>query len=79
MIKKEDWWKTALFFYTKVTSWIVIPILVSFLFKKYALGGAINQISFFVLMIISFLISCFGIYREIFIYKDEVSKEIDKK
>jgi hypothetical protein len=76
--KDDDWWRPAMFFYIKVTSWIVIPILVAFLLKRFALGGMMSQIGFFVLIAIGFLISCFGIYREINIYKDEVNNQTDK-
>lgn len=74
----DDWWRPAMFFYIKVTSWIVVPIIVAFLLKRFALGGMMSQIGFFVLIAIGFLISCFGIYREINIYKDEVNNENNK-
>jgi hypothetical protein len=50
----------------------------AFLLKRFALGGMMSQIGFFVLIAIGFLISCFGIYREINIYKDEVNNQTDK-
>jgi hypothetical protein len=74
MIEKQDWWKPAIFFYTKVTSWIIIPVLLS-LFLSRTLNIKNNQILFFILILISFCLTCYGIYREIKIYKNSIDKK----
>lgn len=75
--KREDWWRPAMFFYAKVTSWIILPILVAVFLSKYVDRN--NQILFFVLIIIGFGITCFGIYKEIKIYQKNINKEDGNK
>ena len=79
MIEKQDWWKPAIFFYVKVTSWIIIPVLLS-LFLSRILNISNNQLLFFLLIFISFCFTCFGIYREIKIYKNGIdNKDLTNK
>ncbi|MEK7588217.1 MAG: hypothetical protein AAB438_00165 [Patescibacteria group bacterium] len=74
--QNNPWWKPAMFFYAKVTSWIIFPILISVLLSKYFLDN--NQILFFVLIVLSFGLTCFGIYKEIKIYKRDIDKNDNK-
>lgn len=70
---KEDWWKPAMFFYAKVTSWIIIPVVLAWSFEKFFIKND-NPIIFFLLILISFCFTCYGIYKEIKIYKEKVDK-----
>ncbi len=74
--ENNPWWKPAMFFYAKVTSWIIFPVLVALMFSKYFLRG--NQTLFFVLMFLGFIISCYGIYKEIKKYKKDIEKNDNK-
>ncbi len=69
--KKDDkaWLKPVLFFYAKTTSWIVFPILFAVLGGRYVGESFGSQTVFFVFVILGFLITCLGIYREIKSYK----------
>ena len=69
MVKNNNnWWQPALIFYGKVTSWIIAPLLLAFLFsKKFTDTGW-----FIVIIIAGFLITCFGIYREVKVYKKSI-------
>ncbi|MFN4181489.1 MAG: hypothetical protein ACK4FA_02230 [Candidatus Paceibacteria bacterium] len=73
----DEWWRPAVFFYFRITSWIVIPILLAVVLHRFALGGIGSQIGFFVLIAIAFVCTCYGIYREINIYKEEVNQKND--
>lgn len=70
---KEDWWKPAMFFYAKVTSWIIIPVVLAWFLSKFLIKNE-KPIIFFLLILVSFCFTCYGIYKEIKIYKDKVDK-----
>jgi hypothetical protein len=73
--KDNQWYKPAMIFYAKVTSWIIFPLLVFLLIGRYIKNSTGNQVFFLLCLMISFGITCFGIYREIKIYQ----KSLDKK
>ncbi|MEI7765099.1 MAG: AtpZ/AtpI family protein [bacterium] len=70
-----DYWKPVMFFYVKTTSWIIIPLVLGALAGKYVSKSVGSQVLFFVFVILGFLVTCWGIYREIKQYK----KSLDKK
>jgi magnesium-transporting ATPase (P-type) len=74
--ENNAWWKPAMFFYAKVTSWIIFPIIVAVIFNNYLLKG--SQVLFFALMSFGFVVTCYGIYKEIKIYKRDLDKNDDK-
>ena len=59
-------------FYAKTTSWVILPLILGVLLAKFA---QFNQTLFFVIIMIGFGITCFGIYREIKQYKKDLDKE----
>ena len=69
--KKYDksWLKPVLIFYVKTTSWIIFPLLLGVLGGQYVSKSVGSQVLFFVFVMLGFLITCFGIYREIKQYK----------
>lgn len=73
--KNSVWWKPIMFFYVKTTSWIIIPLLIAFLGGNYVSKTVGSQTLFFVSVVIGFGITCFGIYREIKVYKKSLDKE----
>lgn len=73
--KGEDWWRPAVFFYTKVTSWIIVPLIIAFFAGKFVTKSTGSQFLFFVFVFIAFCITCYGIYREIKIYKKELEND----
>lgn len=73
--KKEKWWRPVALFYAKTTSWIILPLLLAFFGGKYTGKTIGSQVIFFAFVAVGFLITCLGIYREIKIYKKEISKE----
>ena len=77
---KEIWWKPAIYVFANTSAWIVVPILVAlflgkYLDNKYESGHKY----FFILMVIAFLITIFGIMKILRKYmnkmKDEVKSE----
>lgn len=81
--KKNDkvWLKPVLIFYIKTTSWIIFPLVIGILGGQYVGKSTGSQIIFFVFMILGFLVTCLGIYREIRQYKkglDPTSPEATK-
>ncbi len=58
---ENDWKKQVLHFYARTTGWIVVPALVAVMLNKYALNGE----QLFVIVGISFIITVFGVWREI--------------
>lgn len=69
--KKEDnWYRPALFFYAKVTGWIVVPLVLAVVVNRYT--G--SQFLFFILLAIAFIFTIYGIYREIKVYKKEIEQ-----
>ena len=77
---KEIWWKPAITVFANTSIWIVVPILVAlflgkYLDSKYDSGHKY----FFILIVISFLITVFGLVKILRKYmnkmKDEVKSE----
>jgi hypothetical protein len=65
---KEPWMKQATIYYGKVTAWIFVPVVVAaFLARATGLGDAPAAVV--VLIITSFALSIFGIFRSISAYK----------
>ena len=67
--------KPVFIFYAKTTSWIVFPLIIGFFIAKYFGKSIGSQTLFFVIIMISFGITCYGIYREIKQYKKGLDKE----
>ena len=80
--KKEGaWWKPVMIFYAKTTSWIIFPLVLGVLGGQYVSKSVGSQVIFFIFVILGFLITCLGIYREINQYKkglDPTSPEATK-
>jgi hypothetical protein len=76
--ENNDWWKPAMFFYAKVTSWIIFPVILAIVFSEYFFKENVQNITFFILIFISFVITCFGIYKEIKEYKNSINKDGNK-
>ncbi|MFA6274344.1 MAG: hypothetical protein WC662_04240 [Candidatus Paceibacterota bacterium] len=68
------WWKPVMVFYAKTTGWIILPLVLATFLGKYVGKSFGSQSLFFVFVIVGFLISCYGIYREIKIYKKDLEK-----
>ena len=69
-----SWMKPFLIFYAKTTSWIIFPLILGLLGGKYVSKSFGSQGLFFVFLMAGFLISCYGIYREIKKYKKDLEK-----
>ena len=67
-----DWLKPVGIFYAKTTSWIILPLLLAFFLAKYVSKSTGSQVLFFTIVILGFLITCLGIYREIREYKKKL-------
>jgi F0F1-type ATP synthase assembly protein I len=78
--KKNDraWLKPVLIFYVKTTSWIIFPLLLGVLGGQYVSKSVGSQVLFFVFIMLGFLITCLGIYREIKQYKKDLNKNESK-
>ena len=64
-------WQPVIIFYVKTTAWVVLPLIVGMVASRFTE----SQVLFFVLLMISFGITCFGIYREVKEYKNKLEKE----
>ena len=72
-------WTPVIVFYVKITSWIIVPLILGALIGKYVSQSVGSQSFFFVLMMISFGITLFGIYREIKQYKKTLNPPKDRQ
>ncbi len=73
--KNNPWWKPALIFYIRATTWIAFPILLGlFVGKKVDAYLESTPIGFFVCIAIAFSISIWGIWREIKRYQHNLEK-----
>lgn len=70
--KEEKWWMPVMIFYAKTTSWIILPLVLSVFGGRYVSKTIGSQVVFFLFVILGFLITCFGIYREIKNYKKTI-------
>ncbi len=69
-----EWLKPVLMFYAKITSWIIAPLGIGFLVVK------VSESEGWLLpaLILGFLITIYGIYREIKIYKRTLEQKENK-
>lgn len=65
---KNDWKKQVLYFYIKTTGWIAIPVILAVILNKYMLKGE----QLFIILGLGFIITIWGIWREIKKYKKEL-------
>ncbi|KKR79866.1 MAG: hypothetical protein UU24_C0001G0025 [Candidatus Nomurabacteria bacterium GW2011_GWA2_40_9] len=68
-------WRPVILFYAKTTSWIIFPLILGVLLAKYISKTTSSQILFFVIIILGFMITCFGIYKEVKVYKSTLDKQ----
>ncbi len=71
MNKQNNWWRLILIFYARMTSWIIFPALLAYVMEKYVFV----PVNFLILVVIAFMISLYGIWREIKKYQNTLSKE----
>ena len=62
-------WRPVILFYAKTTSWVAIPLILAVLLGKYASRSTGNELLFFLILLVGFLITVCGIYKEIKEYK----------
>lgn len=70
--------RPVLVFYAKTTSWIIFPLLLAVLAGEYVSSSTGSQVLFFVFVILGFVVTCLGIYKEIKDYKKNLEKNGDK-
>ncbi len=77
--KNEQWWKLGLEIFSRVSAWVVVPIVLALIAgKKLDAHYGTSPWIFLGLSIVGFLISSFGIVRTITIYLSQIKKEDDK-
>ena len=76
--KGGPWWRPIMIFYIKATSWIALPLILAVFAGNYVSKSIGSQTIFFIFVMIGFGITCFGIYREIKKYKNDLDKEDGK-
>jgi hypothetical protein len=78
-LKKDNSWMRPVFiFYAKTTSWVIFPLLIAILTGRYFGQSVGSQTLFFVFVMLGFIVTCLGIYREIREYKKELNKKNGK-
>ncbi|MFA6353534.1 MAG: hypothetical protein WCW93_01225 [Candidatus Paceibacterota bacterium] len=73
------WHRPVMFFYIKTTSWIILPLILGLILGKYIGESAGSQTLFFGIIFLGFLITCYGIYREVKTYLKDLEKQKNKK
>ena len=73
------YWRPVMLFYAKTTSWIIFPLFLALLAGKYVTKSFGSQSLFFIFLIAGFLITCWGIYREVRKYKKDLEIEDKNK
>jgi F0F1-type ATP synthase assembly protein I len=80
VIKKEDssWWREPMLAFTRISSWIVAPILIALFIGKYLdKKWGTEPWAFVAVTGFAFLASCYGIIREVQKYsKDQELKQV---
>jgi hypothetical protein len=74
----KELYRSVLFFFAKTTSWIVFPVLLCVLIWNYFGESLGSKVSFFVIIMFGFLITIYGIFKEIKLYKKNLEKNGDK-
>ncbi|MDQ3245113.1 MAG: hypothetical protein M3P22_02110 [bacterium] len=69
-------WRPIGMFYVKTIGWVAVPALVAFFASSYL---KMSQTNFFITIVIAFLITIYGIYKEIKDYKKTLYKENKEK
>ena len=67
-------WRPMIFFYVKTTSWIILPLIFSLFAGSYVSKTFGSQFLYFTFVMLGFGITCFGIYREVKVYKKSIDK-----
>jgi hypothetical protein len=62
---KTPWWKEGMFYFTKISGWILLPIIFSLTIGKY-LDHKFNtgQMIFYISLAVGFLVSMVGLVKE---------------
>lgn len=68
-------WRPVMIFYAKTTSWIIFPLAIAFFLGKYFKESVGGQVLFFICVGVGFLVTIYGIYREIKIYQKDLEKK----
>lgn len=63
-------WQPVMFFYVKTTAWVVLPLVIGLIAGNFTK----SQTWFFIFLMLGFGITCFGIYREVKQYKNQLEK-----
>ncbi len=75
----EAWWKPAMVFYAKTTGWVIAPAILALIITNYFKDTFGGNTVFLTLIFGAFLITCFGIYREVKIYKKDLERAEKEK
>jgi len=75
---EKGYWRPVMLFYAKTTSWVIFPLILAVLGGKYVGKTFESQSLFFIFVALGFLITCFGIYREIKKYKKNLEEKNGK-
>ena len=69
-------WKSGIEVFSNISTWIIVPIILAVIFgKKLDVYYNTKPWIFFIFIIISFLISVFGIVQTVKKYKSKLEKE----
>lgn len=78
-MNNNPWLKPVLFFYSKATAWICGSAILSIFLGKFLTNYFQKDFWMIIVIIFGFIISIYGIYREINIYKKDLEKEEKEK
>ena len=74
------WWEPAVEIFGRVSTWVVVPILLALIIGKYLdTRYGTKPWIFLGLTLVAFLISSFGIVRTIAVYIRQIAKEAKEK
>ncbi len=76
MGKNDIWWKTGVQIFSDISTWIIVPVILALIIGKY-LDNKYNTKPwiFFILIILSFLLSAYGIVKTVKKYKIKLERQ----
>lgn len=75
MDTQNAWWKNSLLYFSKISSWIILPIVFALIVGKY-LDNHFNtgQLIFYISLGLGFVLSMIGLLKEARVYMKEISQ-----
>lgn len=78
MDNQNAWWKNSLLYFSKLSSWIILPIVFALVVGKYLDNHfKTGQLIFYISLGCGFVLSMIGLLKEARVYMKEISQAND--